>query len=57
MNIDDQNGTTVLRRTNEEQPPRNILSILVGKPLATADAPHETIGKVVGLAVFASDAL
>jgi len=28
-----------------------------GRPLATADAPHQTIGKAVGLAVFASDAL
>jgi amino acid transporter len=30
---------------------------LFGKPLSTADAPHQTIGKVIGLAVFASDAL
>lgn len=30
---------------------------LIGKPLATADAPHQTISKKVGLAVFASDAL
>jgi amino acid transporter len=30
---------------------------LVGRPLHTADAPHEAIGKAVGLAVFASDAL
>lgn len=30
---------------------------LIGKPLQTADAPHQTIGKAVGLAVFASDAL
>lgn len=30
---------------------------LIGRPLATADAPHQTIGKAVGLAVFASDAL
>ena len=28
-----------------------------GRPLATADAPHQAIGKTVGLAVFASDAL
>jgi amino acid transporter len=57
MNIDDQNGTTVLHRPSEETPPRTLSSLLIGKPLATADAPHETIGKVVGLAVFASDAL
>ncbi len=30
---------------------------LIGRPLATADAEHETIGKAVGLAVFSSDAL
>src|SRR2546428_3210340 len=30
---------------------------LVGRPLHSADAPHEAIGKAVGLAVFASDAL
>jgi amino acid transporter len=30
---------------------------LVGRPLSTADAPHQTIGKGIGLAVFASDAL
>lgn len=31
--------------------------LLIGRPLQTADAPHQTIGKLVGLAVFASDAL
>jgi amino acid transporter len=30
---------------------------LIGNPLQTADAPHQTISKTVGLAVFASDAL
>jgi amino acid transporter len=30
---------------------------LIGRPLPTADAPHQTIGKAIGLAVFASDAL
>ena len=25
---------------------------LIGKPLSTADMPHQTIGKAVGLAVF-----
>lgn len=57
MNIHDENGTTVLRRADEKEPPRTLANLLIGKPLATADAPHETIGKVVGLAVFASDAL
>jgi len=30
---------------------------LIGKPLPTAEAHHQTISKKVGLAVFASDAL
>jgi len=29
----------------------------IGKPISTADAAHQLIGKVVGLAVFSSDAL
>jgi amino acid transporter len=33
------------------------LTWLIGRPLQTADAPHQTIGRTVGLAVFASDAL
>jgi len=38
-------------------PPRSLIHWLIGRPLSTADAPHETIGKAIGLAVFASDAL
>jgi len=57
MNIDDQNGTTVLHRTAEYKPGRSLSTWLIGRPLATADAQHETIGKLVGLAVFSSDAL
>jgi amino acid transporter len=30
---------------------------LIGRPLATADAPHQAIGKLIGLAVFSSDAM
>ena len=36
---------------------RSWRSWLIGRPLPTADAPHQAIGKAVGLAVFASDAL
>jgi amino acid transporter len=50
-------GTTVFRRTPEYKPPRSWRTWLIGRPLATADAPHQTIGKAIGLAVFASDAL
>jgi amino acid transporter len=57
MNIDDERGTTVLHRTAGYKPPRSLSTWLIGRPLQTADAPHQTIGKFIGLAVFASDAL
>ncbi|MGZ9222846.1 MAG: APC family permease [Anaerolineales bacterium] len=53
----DNQDTSLIHRTTESKPPRNISHYLVGRPLQTADAPHQTIGKGVGLAVFASDAL
>jgi amino acid transporter len=37
--------------------PRTWRTWLIGRHLATADAPHQAIGKIVGLAVFSSDAL
>jgi amino acid transporter len=56
--IDDENqDTSLIHRTTEIKPSRNISQVLIGRPLPTADAAHETIGKAVGLAVFASDAL
>ncbi len=50
-------GTAVLHRATEKEPPRSWQYWLIGNPLPTADAPHQTIGKLVGLAVFAGDAL
>jgi amino acid transporter len=49
--------TSFIERTTDYKPPHTWRSWLIGRPLSTADAPHQTIGKVVGLAVFASDAL
>ncbi|MGE5642211.1 MAG: APC family permease [Byssovorax cruenta] len=49
--------TSLIHRQTKIKPPRNLSHLLIGRPLQTADAPHETIGKAVGLAVFASDAL
>lgn len=57
MILDDDTGTTVLHRPATYVPPRSWRTWLLGRPLATADAEEETIGKKVGLAVFASDAL
>lgn len=57
MLFEHENGTVILRRPAEYQPPRSWRTWLIGRPLPTADAPHQTIRKLVGLAVFASDAL
>lgn len=54
---EDNQDTSLIHRTTEIKPSRSISQYLVGRPLPTADAAHETIGKAVGLAVFASDAL
>ena len=39
------------------QPGRTWRTWLIGRPLSTADAPHQAIGKFIGLAVFSSDAM
>ncbi|HJQ14118.1 MAG TPA: APC family permease [Anaerolineales bacterium] len=49
--------TEIMRRQSTYRPPRSLSHWLIGRPLQTADAPEQTIGKVIGLAVFASDAL
>ncbi len=49
-------STTIIRGP-EAGPQRSWRHWLTGKPLATAEAPHQTLSKKVGLAVFASDAL
>ena len=55
--IEFHNGSTIISRDAVTAPRRTWTSRLIGRPLATADAPQQTIGKLVGLAVFASDAL
>jgi len=55
--LDESNGTPVQRLTPHRPPRRSFRSWFIGRPLPTADAPHQTIGKAVGLAVFASDAM
>ena len=49
--------STVFQLSHTDGPPSSWTTWLLGRPLSTADAPHQTIGKKVGLAVFASDAL
>lgn len=57
VDIDEETGLPILRRSAAYQPPGFWRKWLVGRPLPTADAAHQTIGKAIGLAVFASDAL
>jgi amino acid transporter len=47
----------VFHQKTKIAPRKSWRSFLIGRPLSSADAPNETIGKLVGLAVFASDAL
>ncbi len=57
INPEDNKSTPFIQRTTDYKPPHDLSHYLIGRPLATADAPHQTIGKAIGLAVFASDAL
>ena len=57
MNLDNDHGTSVQHRETVYQPKPSWRTWLIGRPLQTADAPHQTIGRMIGLAVFASDAL
>src|SRR4249919_2590905 len=46
-----------VQRDSDARRSSNWRAWLIGRPLSTADAPHQAIGKAVGLAVFSSDAL
>src|SRR5258708_29218061 len=43
--------------TGKESTWSSLKQTVIGKPLATYDLPHQAVSNVVGLAVFASDAL
>jgi len=47
----------VFEVTTDHIPDTTWVTRLIGRPLATVDAPHQAIGKLIGLAVFSSDAL
>ncbi len=57
INSNESVKSPIIERDTNHTPPRTFRSFFIGRPLSTADAPHQTIGKAVGLAVFASDAL
>lgn len=49
--------SSIIHRKAKSAPRWSLGHWLIGRPLATADAPHQTIGKAIGLAVFSSDAM
>lgn len=49
--------TNIFERTEQEKPKSSWLTWLIGHPLSTAESANERIGRIVGLAVFSSDAL
>ncbi len=57
MILEESNAGTIIEETPELPLRKTWRHWLIGRPLATADAPHQTIGKLIGLAVFSSDAL
>ena len=48
---------SIMATTTEAKSQFSLGRLLVGRPLATHDLPHQAVSKPVGLAVFASDAL
>jgi amino acid transporter len=54
---DHNRGFLNLNRIARKKPQRSWRTWLIGRPLPTADAPHQTVSKAVGLAVFGADAL
>jgi len=55
--VEPESSPNIFEEPAKHKPKGSLQTLLLGRPLATADAPHQTIGKLVGLAVFASDAL
>ena len=54
---DNENSENIFEQPSSHVPKTSLQTWLIGRPLATADAPHQTIGKLIGLAVFSSDAM
>jgi amino acid transporter len=57
MNAVAKKDTNIFEMDSEHMPKTNLRTWLIGRPLSNADAPHQLIGKLIGLAVFSSDAL
>ena len=55
--IEHEAPSSLLYQEANYRPRRSWRTWLIGRPLATADAGHQAIGKFIGLAVFSSDAM
>ena len=57
IETEDYSDESMFEARIESAPKKSWRQWFIGRPLHTADMPHQTIGKAIGLAVFASDAL
>jgi amino acid transporter len=57
MNAKSKHESNIFEMTSEHTPRTSFSTWLIGHPLSNADADHQLIGKIIGLAVFSSDAL
>jgi amino acid transporter len=57
MQIEEGISRNIFEETTHHRPEHSWQWWFIGRPLSSADAPHQTIGKLIGLAVFSSDAM
>ena len=57
MGFKDDGNSNIFEEKTGHVPAPSWRSWLIGRPLSTADDPNQAIGKLIGLAVFSSDAL
>jgi amino acid transporter len=57
MSVESLTGKPVFDQIKKKANGKSLHRLVIGNPLATSEAPHQTISKIIGLAVFASDAL
>lgn len=57
MATETTSNANIITKTADVPPRRDWRTLIIGRHLPSAAIPHQTVGKLVGLAVFASDAL
>ncbi len=46
QDFEENEAENIIKQTPDYKPPKSWRNWLIGRPLQTADAPHQTIGKV-----------